>query len=238
MLGEVLEGTRVRREVEVRRLVNDIFGMSAYMEIRALNRLLSEGEAISAVSVAFDPARANELYARLKQLPKVATVSLKRRALASFRETVATFVLVFTGILTVFAVAIAVGVVYHNARVALAERAWELASLRVLGFTRLEVSTMLLHELAIELLAAIPLGLWLGYWLVVAIGAHSQPELFRIPAIIAPRSYALSAIVILVAGVGRRGGATALIEKGIEPGEHVVVYPSDAVQDGARVVVR
>jgi putative ABC transport system permease protein len=61
---------------------------------------------------------------------------------------------------------------------------------------------MLLHELAIELLAAIPLGLWLGYWLVVAIGAHSQPELFRIPAIIAPRSYALSALVILLAGVG------------------------------------
>lgn len=61
---------------------------------------------------------------------------------------------------------------------------------------------MLLHELAIELLAAIPLGLWLGYWLVVAIGEHSQPELFRIPAIIAPRSYAHSALVILLAGVG------------------------------------
>jgi putative ABC transport system permease protein len=115
---------------------------------------------------------------------------------------VATFVLVFTGILTVFAVAIAVGVVYNNARVALAERAWELASLRVLGFTRVEVSTMLLNELAIELLAAIPLGLWLGYWVVVAIGEHHQTEMFRIPTIIAPRTYALAAMVILLAGVG------------------------------------
>ncbi len=200
VLVEVLEGTRVRREIEVIRLVNDLFGMSAYMEIRALNRLMSEGETISAVSVALDSARAEELYARLKQLPKVATVSLKRHALESFRETVAKFVLVFTGILTVFAVAIAVGVVYNNARVALAERVWELASLRVLGFTRVEVSTMLLNELAIELLAAIPLGLWLGYWLVVAIGEHHQPELFRIPVIIAPRSYALSAFIILIAG--------------------------------------
>ncbi|NOT53629.1 MAG: FtsX-like permease family protein [Deltaproteobacteria bacterium] len=199
---EALEGTRVRREVEVTQLVNDIFGMSAYMEIHALNRLMSEGEAISSVSVAVDPAHEEELYARLKQLPKVATVSLKRRALASFRETVAKFVLVFTGILTVFAVAIAVGVVYNNARVALAERAWELASLRVLGFTRAEVSTMLLNELAIELLAAIPFGLWLGYWFVVAIGSHHQAEMFRIPAVIAPRSYALAALVILLAGVG------------------------------------
>jgi putative ABC transport system permease protein len=202
VLVEVLEGTRPRREVEVIRLVNDIFGLSAYMEVRALNRLMSEDEAISAVSVAFDPAHAEELYIRLKQLPKVATVSLKRRALESFRGTVATFVLVFTGILTVFAVAIAVGVVYNNARVALAERAWELASLRVLGFTRVEVSTMLLNELAIELLAAIPLGLWLGYWVVVAIGEHHQTEMFRIPTIIAPRTYALAAMVILLAGVG------------------------------------
>lgn len=202
VLLEALEGTRVRREVEVTRFVNDIFGMSAYMEIRALNRLMSEGEAISSVSVAVDPAHEEELYTRLKQLPKVATVSLKRRALTSFRETVAKFVLVFTGILTVFAVAIAVGVVYNNARVALAERAWELASLRVLGFTRGEVSAMLLNELAIELLAAIPLGLWLGYWVVVAIGAHHQTELFRIPVLITPRSYALAALVILLAGVG------------------------------------
>jgi putative ABC transport system permease protein len=199
---EVLEGARVRREIEVTRLVNDIFGMSAYMEIKALNRLMSEGEAISSVSVAFDPARAAELYARLKQLPKVATVSLKRHALESFRETVAKFILVFTGILTVFAVAIAAGVVYNNARVALAERAWELASFRVLGFTRAEVSTMLLNELAVELLAAIPLGLWLGYWVVVVIGAYHQPEMFRIPTVIAPRSYALATLVILMAGVG------------------------------------
>jgi putative ABC transport system permease protein len=83
VLIEALEGTRVRREVEVTQLVNDIFGMSAYMEIHALNRLMSEGEAISTVSVAVDPVHADELYTRLKQLPKVATVSLKRRALTS-----------------------------------------------------------------------------------------------------------------------------------------------------------
>jgi putative ABC transport system permease protein len=198
---EVLEGTRARHDVVVMALVTDIIGMSAYMDRRALNRLLSEGETISAVSVAFDPVSADEIYERLKQLPKVATVSLKQSALRSFTETTAKFVLVFTGIMLVFAVAIAVGVVYNHARVALAERAWELASLRVLGFTRAEVSSMLLSELAIELLVAVPLGLWLGYWFVVILSQRHQTEMFRIPAIVEPRSYALAAVIIMGAGV-------------------------------------
>jgi putative ABC transport system permease protein len=200
ILVETLEGTRVRREVVVSRLVNDLVGMSAYMQVGTLNRLMSEGDVISGVTMSFDPRETDTLYARLKQLPKVATVSIKQAALRSFTETTMTFILVFTGIMMIFAVAIAVGVVYNNARIALAERTWELASLRVLGFTRTEVSAMLLYELAIELLVAVPLGLWLGYWMVVFLSAHHQAELFRIPPIVAPRSYAIAALIILVAG--------------------------------------
>ena len=93
------------------------------------------------------------------------------------------------------------GVVYNNARVALAERTWELASLRVLGFTRAEVSAILLSELALELLIAIPFGLWLGYWFVVALAQRHQTEMFRIPTIIAPRTYAFAALIILGSGI-------------------------------------
>jgi len=197
---EVLEGTRVRRDLVVVNFVNDIFGMSAYMGLSALNRLLSEDEVISAVSLSIDQSRTDELYAQLKQLPKVATVSVKQATLKSFEETTVKFILVFTGIMMAFAIAIAVGVVYNNARIALAERARELASLRVLGFTRAEVSTILLTELALELLTAVPLGLWLGYWFVVALVTQTQTELFRIPAVVEPRSYALAALVIMGAG--------------------------------------
>ncbi len=197
---EVLEGTRVRRDLVVVNFVNDIFGMSAYMGLSALNRLLSEGEVISAVSLSIEQSRTDELYAQLKQLPKVATVSVKQATLKSFEETTVKFILVFTGIMMAFAIAIAVGVVYNNARIALAERARELASLRVLGFTRAEVSTILLTELALELLTAVPLGLWLGYWFVVALVTQTQTELFRIPAVVEPRSYALAALVIMGAG--------------------------------------
>jgi putative ABC transport system permease protein len=198
---EVLEGERPRRNVVVVGLVNDLVGMSAYMDRTALNRLMREGETISAVALTIDGTRADEIYAQLKQLPKVATVSIKRTALKSFTETTATFVLVFTGILTGFAIIIAVGVVYNNARIALAERTWELASWRVLGATRHEVSRVLLAELTLEMLLAIPLGLWLGHLAVVALAQAHVTEDFNIPPIIAPRTYALAACVILLAGV-------------------------------------
>jgi putative ABC transport system permease protein len=198
---EVLEGERPRRTVIVVGFVNDMVGLSAYMDRTALNRLLREGETISAVALTLDATRADEIYAQLKQFPKVATVSVKRTALKSFQETTATFVLVFTGILTGFASIIAVGVVYNNARIALAERAWELASLRVLGATRQEVSRLLLAELALEMLVAIPLGLWLGHLAVVALTQAHVTENFKIPPIIAPRTYVLAALAILLAGV-------------------------------------
>jgi putative ABC transport system permease protein len=105
------------------------------------------------------------------------------------------------GTLSLFSVMIAIGVVYNHARIALQERAWELASLRVLGFTRREVAGVLLIELLAQLLIALPIGLYLGKWFVRAIIVMHDTELFEIPAIIHPRSYALAAIVLLLSGV-------------------------------------
>lgn len=201
LLLESLEATRARREAVVAGVVNDLVGLSAYMDIAALNRLMGEGESISAVALTLDPAQAKEFYARLKEMPQVATVSIKGELLRSFRETNARFLLFFTAIVTAFAAAIAVGVVYNSARIALAERAWELASLRVLGFTRHEVSGLLLGELAIEIALAIPLGLWLGYLLSALIVSMMQAETISFPVVITSSTYAYAALVILAAGV-------------------------------------
>ncbi|MDP2963090.1 MAG: ABC transporter permease, partial [Sulfurimicrobium sp.] len=133
LILESLEATRAKRETVVSALVNDMIGLSAYMDIAALNRLMGEGESISAVAVKLDPSQASAFYARIKQMPQVATVAIKDEMLRSFRETNRKFLLFFTAIVTAFAAAIAVGVVYNSARISLAERAWELASLRVLG---------------------------------------------------------------------------------------------------------
>ena len=145
--------------------MHDLIGLSAYMDLGALNRLMGEGDTVSGVAVLSStaPARADALFRRLKEHPRVATVASKFAMVQNFHETSARNILFFTAILTAFAVVIAVGVVYNNARIALQERAWELASLRVLGFTRGEVSTFLLGELALELMAAIPLGCAAGY---------------------------------------------------------------------------
>jgi putative ABC transport system permease protein len=198
---EALEGTRIKREVRVVGLVYELIGLSAYMDLGALNRLMGEGRAISAIAVTVDASQAGDFYRRLKELPKVATVSIKAVALKTFQETSARNVLFFTTIVTVLAAAMTVGVVYNSARIALAERGWELASLRVIGFTRHEVSVLLLGELAVEIAVAIPCGLWLGYLLSVALVNLTHTEMFSIPAVIQPRTYAYAAVTTVAAGV-------------------------------------
>jgi putative ABC transport system permease protein len=182
-------------------VVADVFGMLGYMDIHALNRLMGEGPSVSSIAVSVAPDQADTLYAGLKERPRVATVTVKASALKTFEETSARNIIFFTGVITLFAAAIAVGVVYNSARIALAERAWELASLRVLGFTRGEVSVFLLGELALELIAAIPLGLLLGYGLAAMMIELMHDETFAMPLIIAPRTYAFASLAIVIAGI-------------------------------------
>jgi putative ABC transport system permease protein len=206
LVVEALTGNRNKRSVPVVGVVRDLIGLLAYMDLDALNRLLGEGDTFSTFSVRLDRSQSDALFRHLKEFPRVATVASKVAMLQSFRETSARNVLYFTTILTAFASVIAIGVVYNNARIALQERAWELASLRVLGFTRGEVSTFLLGELAFELVVAIPLGCALGYLLSWAIVAMSHTDMIAIPIIVAPRTYAFAALAIVLAGA-----ASALI---------------------------
>jgi putative ABC transport system permease protein len=182
-------------------VVNDLFAMMGYMDIRALNRLMREADSISAVNVRLDRGKQDALFVRVKSMPAVATLSIKENSLASFRETSARNVLVFTSIFTVFAATIAVGVVYNSARVSLAERAWELASLRILGFSRGEVSTFLLGELAIEVSLGILIGLWLGVRLAAILTDLMHSDTFRIPIVIAPKTYVIAILTTMVSGV-------------------------------------
>ena len=215
---EILEGQRPRRSLTLTGVVNDLIGLSAYMDIDELNKLAGEGEAISAAALSVDSTQEGAFYARLKETPRIATLSVRKETLRSFWNTTAKFVLVFSGILTVFAVAIAVGVVYNSARVALAERSWELASLRVLGFTRGEVSRLLLAELGLELLLALPLGILLSRLTVEGLLSLHANELFRIPAVIQPRTYGIAVLVVLAASavsaliVSRKIDALDLVE--------------------------
>jgi putative ABC transport system permease protein len=199
---EVLEGTRPVREVPVMGLMDDFAGLSAYMDVRAANELMHEGNVVSGAFLAVDPEQAERLYTVLKNTPRAAAVSVKAATLQSFRQTIAENLLRMRTFTVLFAAIIAVGVVYNSARIALSERSRELATLRVLGFTRAEVALILLGELAFLTLIAIPLGLALGHGLAaLVIRVAYDTELFRIPLVVSWSTYAFAASVTLAAAV-------------------------------------
>jgi putative ABC transport system permease protein len=199
--AELLEGKRVRAELRVTGTVREMAGMNAWMRLEDLNRLALEGPVVSSAALTVERAQENALLERLKQVPAAAVVIVNRSLLETFRETTGRNVLFFTTVLSIFAATIAVGVVYNNARIQLAERAWELASLRVLGFTRREVSVLLLGELAVEIAAAIPLGFLAGFWLAALLLVLMRVEMMEFPLVIFPTTYLYAGAVVLAAGV-------------------------------------
>jgi putative ABC transport system permease protein len=201
VVAELLEGKRVTARVRVGGTVDEMVGMNAYMRLEDLNALAREGPLVSGAGLLVDREGERALLERLKQIPAAAVVIVTRTLVDTFRETSARNVLFFTAVLSAFAATIAVGVVYNNARIQLAERAWELASLRVLGFTRAEVSVLLLGELGLEIAAAIPLGFVAGYWLAALLLALMPHDVIDFPLVIYPTTYLLAGAVVAAAGV-------------------------------------
>jgi putative ABC transport system permease protein len=180
--------------------VQDMMGLNAFMDLHALNRLLREGDVATQFTLRAPGLSAPSVLRATQAMPAVAGVFSKATMLRNMQEVTARNILIISSILTAFAAVIAVGVVYNNARIALAERAWELASLRVLGFTRAEVSLLLLGELALGIAVALPIGMALGWvithWLVQAM----RSDQFFFPVVIRPRTYAWAALCVLAAG--------------------------------------
>jgi putative ABC transport system permease protein len=198
---EVLEGNRPVVDIPVTSTVDELVGLAAYMDQRALHRLMNEGETSNGAFLMVDTPAIPKLYSELKQTPAVSAVSIPETARASFDETIARTINVSTVILIAFAVIISFGMVYNGARIALSERGHELASLRVLGFTRAEIGTMLLGEQAILTVIAIPVGFAFGYGIAALLTVAVDTELIRFPLLISRKSYVLSFLVIAGAAV-------------------------------------
>lgn len=196
---EVLEGEEPIRDVLVTGLASEYSGTNAYMDRRQLNRLMRETDAISGAFLAIDTDRQSELYAELKRTPQVASVLIKSATVQQFRDTIEANQMTMQSFTAFFAAVIAIGVVYNTARISLDERNRELATLRVIGFTRGEVSTILLGELAILTILAVPLGWLIGFGFSAAMVSGFESEMYRIPLVIRPSSYAQAAVVTGVA---------------------------------------
>ena len=196
---ELLEGSRAERTVKVAATVDEYMGTSVYMEVGALERFLREGPTLSGAVLLADKGDASELYRRIKAIPAVAGLSSKGAAIDNFRDTLAQNLNVMIFFNVLFSGVIAFGVVYNAARISLSERSRELASLRVLGFTRAEISQILLGELAVILLAAVPVGLALGYGLAALVVLAFDTELYRFPLVVSPRTFAFAAVTTIAA---------------------------------------
>ncbi|MDJ0947468.1 MAG: FtsX-like permease family protein [Alphaproteobacteria bacterium] len=198
---EILEGRRPARPVRVVRLFETYIGMPAYIDIRVLEDLLRERPSVEYVNLLIDEAAEKELFAKLKDLPEVSAVMLRRAAVDTFRKTMAETLLIYIGFFSAFAVALGFGVVYNSARIALSERGRELATLRVLGFSRMETSYILLGEVGLLVCAGLPLGCLAGGGLAWMITTAFETELYRIPLVVEASTYGTAVLVALVATV-------------------------------------
>ncbi len=198
---EVLEGARPVRRVRVAAVADEPVGLGTYMDVSALHRLMREGDTISGAYMKVDSQAASGLYSTLKHTPSISGVAVREAMLASFWKTFGESIWISTAFLVGFASVIAFGIVYNGARIALSERGNELACLRVLGYTRAEIARILLGEQGLLTLASIPAGFVLGFALSLLLSRFFSRELFRLPLVVNPGTYAFSAMVIVAAAL-------------------------------------
>jgi putative ABC transport system permease protein len=194
----VLEGTRPVRQVKVQRLVDDYMGANAYMTLGSLHRLMREAGSLSGAYFRVDAVVEPALLEQLKRTPVIAGVLLKSAMVQSFKETIMANMMTMVLFNVMFAGLIAYGVVYNSSRIILSERGRDLASLRVLGFTRREVSAILLGELGVIVLAAIPVGLVIGQALGALLVWATNSELYRFPLLVTGRTRLFAVVVVLL----------------------------------------
>ncbi|MEL6748165.1 MAG: FtsX-like permease family protein, partial [Pseudomonadota bacterium] len=198
---EVREGRQPVLRIPVTGVAESLLCAPAYMDLATLNRALREPDRVSGAYLSIDEAFASDIYAALQDMPTVAGVGLKSQAEVALRTLMNTGAGAIRYVMGAIAFVITFGIVYNAARIAYAERIRDLASLRVIGFTKGEAAFVLLGELAIVTLVAVPIGSLLGYFLSFGIAAGFSSELYQIPAIFDPASYGFAAMVVLGAAV-------------------------------------
>lgn len=194
---EVLEDQQPVRKLPVVALFETYMGMPAYMNIDAFNRMMGQRPSLEAVNLLVDKSQLSRLYQRLKSIPKVSSVVLKDAAVQEFNDTMGETLMIYISFFAAFAGALGFGVVYNSTRIALSERGRELATLRVLGFHRGEISYILLGEAALLILVGLPLGCFVGHGLGWLMTSAMDSELYRIPLVIKAATDATAVLVTL-----------------------------------------
>jgi len=169
------------------------------MDLDYVNNVLRQTPRISLVNVSLDDAEVADLHARLKDVPNLVGIVMMTDTRRSFSETIEQSIDAMNLIYIVVALLITIGVTYNGARIQLSERARELASLRILGFTRGEVSYILIGETMLLSLLAQPLGWWIGAVIATAMANTNSNDIYNMPVVLDPAMFAKSSFVVLLA---------------------------------------
>ncbi len=194
---EVLEGRRPRVSLPVTRIFETYIGKPAYMDLDALNRLMKTTRSVSGLHLVVDPAQRPELLTRLKEIPGTSAILFRQASIDTFYKTMGETIFIFIGFFVVFSMTLAIGVTYNSIRIALSEQARVLATLRVLGFSRWEISYILLGEIGLLTWFAIPLGALIGSILSWVMVSAFETELYRVPLVIENATYGKATLFAL-----------------------------------------
>lgn len=199
--AEFLSGARGTYEMSVVALIDQYFGLGAYVDMDYLNRLFRQEAQVSTINITVDSARIGDLHEAIKDIPGITSMILMSDNVRAFQDTIEQNVVVMNGIYITISLLITIGVAYNGARIQLSERARELASLRILGFTRREVSSILIGETMILSLLAQPVGWLVGTGLAVAMTNSFTSDLYGIPLVLKPHSFATASLIVLSASL-------------------------------------
>lgn len=198
---EFLDKSGLQRDYPVVGIFDTFIGLPAYMNLKTLNRELGEVGQYFMLNLVVDSQHYESLYNAVKESPAITALMTKQSLLDAFNETVAESMLVFMLIFIVLSSILVFGVTYNMIRISLSERGRELATLRVLGFTKGETSYILLCEVGLLTLVGLAFGCFVGWGLTQLLGYAFETELFRIPIIIYPHTYSYAVIVAIIASV-------------------------------------
>ena len=200
--AKFLGGRQETHPLRVSDIIAQYFGLGAYMDLEYVNGLLRQSPRISLINVSLDDSEVMDLHRRLKDIPSLAGIVMMTNTRRSFSETIEQNIGVVNTIYIVIALLITIGVTYNGARIQLSERSRELASLRILGFTRAEVSYILIGETMLLSVLAQPLGWWIGTLIAASMFNSFSSDLYNMPLVVHPAIYAKASFVVLLASFG------------------------------------
>jgi putative ABC transport system permease protein len=205
-VGETVEvafmtGRRETHDLLITGLVEQYLGLGAYADIDFLDAQFRRSPRMSTVNVLIDERHLPELHAALQETPALAGLISMTDNRRSFEETISANITVVNSIYAAIAILITVGVAYNGARIQMSERARELASLRILGFSRAEVSSVLVGETMVLAILAQPLGWLMGAWIATALSNSFSSDLYAVPLVLEPAIFARASLVVLAASL-------------------------------------